>query len=107
MKELVEAMARAMLASDPTGKFSFDTMLAEIGIEEHTLQTKLTTCLAQAALAAIEAQGMMVVPVEPTEAMVDLGSEAIQKADEESNVWGDDAFACYRAMLAASPRGGA
>ena len=60
---------------------------------------------AQAALAAydawLKAQGMMVVPVEPTQAMLEAFDEAMNydyRGEPEK---------AYRAMLAASPRGGA
>jgi hypothetical protein len=60
---------------------------------------------AQAALAAIEAQGLAVVPVEPTEGMVRAGRDAENDA-QNSPFWlppEQIALMVYAAMLAASP----
>jgi predicted CoA-binding protein len=86
MKELVEAMAQSIWECGDPDVFS--------RADANTF--------AQAALAAIEAQGMMVVPVEPSEAMTWAGAEHLNDIGSETDV-----ADIYRAMLAASPRGGA
>ena len=85
--ELIEAMARAIVASH----------------EPRDMKTRVTTARqdAQAALAAIEARGLAVVPVEPTEGMVDAG--ASERGFSGQYVGEVGALYAYRAMLAASP----
>jgi hypothetical protein len=56
---------------------------------------------AQAALTALEAAGMVVVSVVPTEAMRAAGADKL--FGSASDDWGDDAALVYAAMLAASP----
>jgi hypothetical protein len=89
-EELIEAMARGIAKAD-CGE------AAEWPIYEQD---------AQAALAAIEAQGKVVVPVEPTFEMKTAGAAAIT-ADHMRKMANYDAAAdCWPAMLAASPHGG-
>ena len=46
---------------------------------------------ADAALAALEAAGFAVVPVEPTEGMIEVGAKAIHDSDDMADtVWPDD-----------------
>ena len=54
--------------------------------------------LAQAALAAIEASGRVVVPKEPTEAMLCAGDVALSCAGVDDSTT-EDARTCYRAMI--------
>jgi hypothetical protein len=90
--ELVEAMARGMALREwPDECTMSDAALFEA--------TQAHIFAAQAALAAIEARGCVVAPVEPTEAMIEAG-------------WAESAYSdglvpgVYRAMLAASPKYG-
>jgi hypothetical protein len=55
---------------------------------------------AEAALAAIRAAGWAVVPVEPTEEMLDIGTSHIF---QPGVTWQKCASDAYRAMLAAAP----
>jgi hypothetical protein len=95
--ELVEAMARAMA-------IAYDTKRPQ-GVVSDTTAYPADFSAAQAALAAIEAQGLAVVPVEPTEAMVRAGRDAENDA-QNSPFWlppEQIALMVYAAMLAASP----
>jgi hypothetical protein len=86
--ELVEAMARGMALREwPDECTMSDAALFEA--------TQAHIFAAQAALAAIEARGCVVVPVAATEAMI--AAFGIHKARMAEN---------YRAMLAASPMDG-
>ena len=70
--------------------------------DEH-LARHIKDARAQAALAAIEAAGFMVVPKEPTEAMV---SAADDLPDWCSYCGRPNATQAYRAMIAAAPNAG-
>ena len=66
--------------------------------------------LIDAVLAAIEASGWVLVPAEPTEAMLAAGFAAESEAHGDGSVgavvaqWQDEIRAEYLAMLAARPR---
>jgi len=79
------------------------------GIAEN-LQYKVTKseakCFAYAALSAIEAQGLAVVPVGPTEAMVKAGCWHMADNQNAPGTMQELMAATFRAMLAASPIAG-
>jgi predicted CoA-binding protein len=56
---------------------------------------------AQAALTAMAEAGYAVVPVEPTEAMVEAGNNALCDNGVD-DIQDDDALAAYRAMISAA-----
>lgn len=84
--KLIEAMARAAYETAPYIQLPW----------EETWRKDREIARAQAALAAIEANGLVVVPREPTEAM----KEAAYDADDEGGHF--NAYVAYRAMLAAA-----
>ena len=86
--DLVEAVARACAASDD------ETAGARY--------TNYWADMARAALAAIEAAGWRVVPVEPTEAMKVAGLKQAMMAEPDGFI--NQAIAAYVAMLAAAPK---
>jgi hypothetical protein len=83
-EKIVEAMARSMA-------------LANNDYEGPELQWYGYVDDAQAALTALEALGLAVVPREPTEAMRRAGDDACEYYP------GEDVLHIYRAMLAAAP----
>ena len=89
MKELVEKMARAMCGSK-----AWPVVFQSGAAQE----------LSRAALRAITDAGYAVVPVEPSWGMKIAGRDAILAEDGSLDLSSDDAFACYRAMLAAAPK---
>jgi hypothetical protein len=95
--ELVEAMARGIAAADANP----DAGLRDLWHVEGYRATVIK--LAQAALAAIEAQGLAVVPVEPTEGMVSAG--IVERHEQPCpEAWSLATANIYRAhLLAASP----
>ena len=100
--ELIEAMARAAFERRHKGArncYAWDDFW-----EENEYQRNHYMNEAQAALAAIKANGFAVVPVEPTEAMRLAGAgELFGSADDN---WGNDASLVYRAMLTAAQEPG-
>lgn len=89
---LIEAVAKAMFARDMPSS-DWDDKYDEDVREPYRKN-------ARAALAAIEAQGYRVVPVEPTNAMVDA-MYALDKVDDRWPACADD---IWRAMLSAAPK---
>ena len=89
-EKLIEAMARAILAAE-LWPGSWDR--ANEPERGHVLYKATST------LAAIEASGAVVVPVEATEGMERAGGLALHRC---SGAFGS-AGACYAAMLAAGP----
>ncbi len=90
--ELIEVMAREIdhaLVWEVEG----DTRAGELTQREQR-------AVAAAALAAIEAQGFAIVPVEPTEAICDAGTDYLEGAG--CNPLSEDAERVYRAMIAAA-----
>lgn len=85
---IVEAMARAIARRNYPSATDRDIDMMWEG----------WVCDAQAALSALEAMGLALVPREPTEAML----EAANMADRGMMPWAQQ----YRAMLAASPMRG-
>jgi hypothetical protein len=91
-EKLTEAMARVI----------YDDLEGPIADQDFTRQMRQweqAQKLATAALAAIEASGAVVVPVEATEGMERAGGLALHRC---SGAFGS-AGACYAAMIAASP----
>jgi len=107
-EKLIEAMARAAFERRHKGArncYAWDDFW-----EENEYQRTHYMNEAQAALAAIEAAGFMVVPVEPTEAMVHQGGSAFDHPSlymgGPSHTGKRKADAIYRAMIAAAPNAG-
>ncbi|MEN6548922.1 MAG: hypothetical protein ABFE07_22995 [Armatimonadia bacterium] len=101
-EELIEVMARA----NSPELWSDDPVIAHRAASPIKVSLAREGSLANAAitLAAIEAAGCMVVPVEPTEGMVKAGvglAFRIRLSPEYS--WKDYMTDLYRAMLAAAP----
>jgi hypothetical protein len=88
-EELIEVMARAMLADELTVRptLTFDPAWQQ--------ESDIWLSNAKAALAALEAAGVRLVPVHQTDAMWDAGAN---ECGEDSGT-----LEIYRAMLAASP----
>ena len=91
---IIEVMARAMLADELTVRptFTFDPTWQQ--------ESDIWLSNANAALAALEAAGVRLVPSEATHKMADVGEEArwqsaVRDANNVREIW--------RAMLAASP----
>ena len=59
---------------------------------------------ARAALSAIEAAGWRVVPVEPTQEMIEAGLEGEVVRDSSGTSWRSPTAYVYSAMLSAAPR---
>jgi hypothetical protein len=89
-EKLIEAMAKAIHDAD----WGDNAWLAASLMERYESELRAT-----ATLAAIEAMGAVVVPVEATEGMERAGGLALHKC---SGAFGS-AGACYAAMLSASP----
>ena len=87
---LIEAVAREIFLGDGGDPTAWD----KVRVRELYLSN------ARAALAAIEAQGFRVVPVEPTSAMEDAGFAL----DTSGMVWPAVPDDIWRAMLSASPK---
>lgn len=91
------------------GMSILDAMAAGIAERGHVAWESLTEGekiaareTVRAALGAAEALGWKLVPVEPTPEMVMAGGD-IELESESHFLWEENALACYRAMLAASP----
>lgn len=90
--DLIETMARAIC-----GEAGYDKPWDAFNASERDM---FVDC-ARAALAAIEAAGYRVVPVEPTEEMICAGISAIQNHTMRMEV-----IVAYNVMLAAAPKHG-
>ena len=110
MADLVETVARA-IAEYGTSHFGDDSPFDE----QSQLQRAMRLGEARAALSAIEAAGYRVVPVEPTEAMIEASWQTTIRAtpDERMAVILADSKRAghrlkmrqrYRAMLASAPK---
>jgi hypothetical protein len=88
--KLIEAMARAIC--------EYETPESYDDLPEISMIKKYFRATAQAALAAIEAAGFAVVPLEPTEAMMRAGDQEMPNPT--------CLVSAYRAMLAAAPMQG-
>jgi hypothetical protein len=99
--ELVEAMARATWDRSEQLAWEEGSRNATPWDDAFNSDKAAYRYLAQAALAAIEAQGLAVVPVEPTATMKLAGCDVLLCNKERS--WAIAAGNAYRAMLAASP----
>jgi hypothetical protein len=96
--DLVEAMARGIAAADANP----DAGLRDLWHVEGYRATVIK--LAQAALAAIEAQGLAVVPVEPTPEMIEATrTMEMPRADSANAMVSAMIVGTWSAMLAASP----
>jgi hypothetical protein len=95
---IIETMARAALGAELPPEFEIaETVMELVDGEDYTPERVMQIAM-QAALTALEALGLAVVPREPTEAMCVAGvSETMSDADQ------CDAAHIYRAMLAAAP----
>jgi hypothetical protein len=106
-EELVEAMARAMcplLCGSQEDEWGGD--LPDKQFDDLTPDwQKAHLVYAQAALAAydafLEARGLAVVPVVPTEGMLEAGDMGLSNAGVDNSTT-EDAHFCYTAMLAAA-----
>ena len=99
-EQIVEAMARGMCAFEGANWDAANFGYTPSGETPEDMRAGYMEA-AQAALTALNAAGMVVVPVVPTEAMRAAGAgELFGSASDD---WGDDAALVYAAMLAASP----
>ena len=92
---LIETMARAMFLDDEQDESSWENA--------NGLAKQIYASNARAAIAAAEAAGWKLVPVEPTEAMMDAGLCGWQTAPADAYV-GEVVARVYPAMLAAAPK---
>jgi len=90
--DLVQCMAKAMHDSVYGGESAW--------MDVSKIEQSYREMEADAALAAIRAAGWAVVPVEPTEEMLDIGTSHIF---QPGATWHKCAGDAYRAMLAAAP----
>lgn len=88
---LIEAVAKAIADSDRT-------------LTETTFLEPRYLRYARAALSAIEANGYRVVPVEPTQEMIEAGLEGEVVRDSSGTSWRSPTAYVYSAMLSAAPR---
>lgn len=93
-EELIEVMARAMLADELTVRptLTFDPAWQQ--------ESDIWLSNAKAALAAIEAAGVRLVPVEPSRQML-IAAHMVERDDIELTE--DEHRAMYAAFVAASP----
>jgi hypothetical protein len=92
-EKLIEAMASAMYSAEFDGDYSTRGEELKILYREQ----------ATAALAAIEASGAVVVPVEATPAIHQAMAAAIRQEWKEGGLSDEQAIAGFAAMVAASP----
>lgn len=115
---LIEAVARGLYAQWPNQfKETRPTTMVEPAYEtvwvseswEDMIQNTPSRRLelldaARAALSAIEAAGWRVVPVEPTQEMIEAGLEGEVVRDSSGTSWRSPTAYVYSAMLSAAPR---
>ncbi len=96
---LVEAVAKAI--QDTTCRVISEDSL---GVVATSLPDDECVNAARAALSAIEAAGWRVVPVEPTQEMIEAGLEGEVVRDSSGTSWRSPTAYVYSAMLSAAPR---
>lgn len=101
MSDVIEVMARGMCA-ESRPKADPDALTpGPRGSVGSIPKWALFDPLARAARAALTAAGYVVVPVEPTEAMVDAGADAVDRTDFHGTQ-GYTASEAWRAMIKAA-----
>jgi hypothetical protein len=106
-RELREIIARGM---EPSAFATFDRGYTQANYIDNRayLHAEKTVARARkkadAALAAIEASGCCIVPLEPTHAMVMAGGDVVVDFDADFKMPDSHTAAVYRAAIAARPR---